>query len=146
MEAYLEQFFREKVVPYRVTIEAIPLENRIGMAEGIKCTLEENVDVGFKRQESLVLTDNIEKRLKQVYLKTAQLGRDFGVLIFEKSGPHLRIGEDYAIVYSEIMALFGEDKSQNQDMVLELVKEQVEKDRMLRAAGVKPHHIKARDN
>ena len=57
-----------------------------------------------------------------------------GKLLLGKSGPHFRIGEDYAEIYSAIMSLFGEDKNEIKLVLLREFEPNISKDRTLREA------------
>lgn len=142
MKAYLEEFFREKIKPYQTAVESLPLETRVRIVEDIEHIFDKNIKARVNK-EDLVITTSLDEKLNMIYTLTAQLGWDFGRLLQEKSGLHLRIGEDYAIIYSEVMALFGKDKDKVKAMIFEGLKYEILMDIILRYLGIGPKHISA---
>ena len=142
MEKYLEEFLRAKLSPYKTALEAVPLEYRVSIAEDIRRVFVESIDAAVYKRES-TFPDTLDGRLRFIYALTVQLGYDFGRLLVEKSGPHLRMGEDSVTVYSEVMALFGKDKERFRATLFEGLKYYILRDRLLRNVGIKPKHILA---
>ena len=132
MVTYLEQFLRERVEPYRIYVECLPLGWRIEIREEARRALIEGVNAAFYQKASIV-PSTLEERLNRLYELTARLGVDMGRLLLDKSAPCFRIGEDYAEIYSAVMGLFGQDKNYIKSILLKEFEPNIAKDRIRRS-------------
>ncbi len=127
---YLDEFIRDKVNPYRRIVEQLPLKIKISIRDDIEALLDYGGSFDF---------GPVAEEVRETYQLTAELGKEFRDLLTEQSGIHMRLGDDYAIVFSKIMASFD----LNEETVLErrikiYGKDRIEKERMLRTAKASP--------
>ena len=134
MTAYLDRFIEEKIIPYKRAIQELQLPTNLSLIETIDSIIEANLGLVLDKKHSLFVPkrESVDDSTQRLYSLTGQLGRDLGIFIFGISMINLRMGEDYAELYSEIMAVFGADKERVKQQMLEELKEDIAKDRKRR--------------
>ena len=121
MEGYLDRFVKEQIAICGRMIASLPLLDRTFLQEKGYETVHINFGNVFEGRPELIIPDipTSRRELQLVYASVAQLGRDLAYLVKNESARRYRVVEDCTILFSEIGALFGQDKELSEQQIRE---------------------------